>query len=103
MQQGRTSISRKNKDKDLDSRIDWGIIFCVLMLALIGIASTSTSAAEMSASYHSSTPCPRTGFGSCAVVVFWVSISDAPHLPVLHYYPDDSAKMQRLQCISANF
>ena len=46
MQQGRTSISRKNKDKDLDSRIDWGIIFCVLMLALIGIASIYVAASH---------------------------------------------------------
>ncbi|GAB6092464.1 FtsW/RodA/SpoVE family cell cycle protein [Furfurilactobacillus curtus] len=42
MQQERASVSRSNKN--LDSRIDWGIIFCVLMLALIGIASIYVAA-----------------------------------------------------------
>lgn len=37
--------SRKNT-KDSDSRIDWGIIFCVLMLALIGLASIYVAASH---------------------------------------------------------
>ncbi|GEK28700.1 FtsW/RodA/SpoVE family cell cycle protein [Furfurilactobacillus siliginis] len=42
--QQRTSASRG--EKDIDVRIDWGIIFCVLMLALIGIASIYVAAAH---------------------------------------------------------
>lgn len=30
---------RRRDEDDLDSRIDWGIIFCVIVLAVIGIAS----------------------------------------------------------------
>ena len=36
----------QNTDKDKESRIDWGIIFCVLMLALIGLASIYVAASH---------------------------------------------------------
>lgn len=38
--------TRQNTDKDKESRIDWGIIFCVLMLALIGLASIYVAASH---------------------------------------------------------
>ncbi|MGV0167736.1 FtsW/RodA/SpoVE family cell cycle protein [Furfurilactobacillus sp. WILCCON 0119] len=44
MQREQNSASRN--EKKLDSRIDWGIIFCVLMLALIGIASIYVAASH---------------------------------------------------------
>ena len=30
---------QRSQSEDIESRIDWGIIFCVLLLALIGPAS----------------------------------------------------------------
>ncbi|KRM10101.1 FtsW/RodA/SpoVE family cell cycle protein [Lentilactobacillus farraginis] len=36
--------TKRSTDKDKASRIDWGIIFCVLMLALIGLASIYVAA-----------------------------------------------------------
>lgn len=38
--------TRQNTDKDKESRIDWGIIFFVLMLALIGLASIYVAASH---------------------------------------------------------
>ncbi len=38
--------TRRTTDKEKGSRIDWGIIFCVLMLALIGLASIYVAAAH---------------------------------------------------------
>lgn len=42
-------VSRRGKD-DAESRIDWGIIFCVLMLALIGLGSIYVAANHDSSS-----------------------------------------------------
>lgn len=36
--------TKRGTDKEKESRIDWGIIFCVLMLALIGLASIYVAA-----------------------------------------------------------
>ncbi|MFD1126305.1 FtsW/RodA/SpoVE family cell cycle protein [Lentilactobacillus raoultii] len=36
--------TKRSTDKEKESRIDWGIVFCVLMLALIGLASIYVAA-----------------------------------------------------------
>ena len=36
----------KTDNTEVESRIDWGIIFCVLLLALIGLASIYVAASH---------------------------------------------------------
>ena len=37
-------MNERREEEDSDSRIDYGVIFCVLMLALIGLASIYVAA-----------------------------------------------------------